>query len=261
MTSYDFSKSISANSGIPSKLICEKHGTYLPISQHHPICPECAITQHNSEDSAKSAASLPLIEAAWLKTSGVPPRYANSGFKNFMTSNAGQLHALNALIKFSNAVRHGYTGSVILTGKTGNGKTHLGVGVLKNVIAVIENRHLLSGLYITSADLGEYVAGAWKREFDNESKTLNRLSHKTDILVIDEYGLDDQREQIKRLVDRVLRARYDAQKPTVLISNLPPEELKSKLGDRVWSRLLESDDSRVIKFNWADQRTSACAPN
>ncbi len=54
-----------------------------------------------------------------------------------------------------------------------------------------------------------------------------------DLLTVDEYGLHDREKRLE-LVHKVLYARYDEMKPTMLISNLTLAKLQEDLGDRLW---------------------------
>ena len=65
--------------------------------------------------------------------------------------------------------------------------------------------------------------------------------------------MHDQHESRLQLVHKVLYSRYDAKKPTVLISNWTKEQLKDNLGDRLWSRF-QHDGLTVVECNWADSR-------
>ncbi|MEG2264201.1 MAG: ATP-binding protein, partial [Acinetobacter sp.] len=78
-----------------------------------------------------------------------------------------------------------------------------------------------------------------------------------DLLIVDEYGLHDRDKRLE-IIHRVLTARYDWKKPTMLISNLTLEELQKDLGDRLWSRFQQGGLS-VVECNWNDQRTGGAA--
>ena len=71
-------------------------------------------------------------------------------------------------------------------------------------------------------------------------------------MILDEYGLHDRDKRLE-LVHKVLYARYDAMKPTMLISNFTLAELQKDLGDRLWSRF-QQGGLTVVECNWGDQR-------
>ncbi|MDU5864521.1 MAG: ATP-binding protein, partial [Acinetobacter sp.] len=130
------------------------------------------------------------------------------------------------------------------------GKTHLGSSILKNII--IKN---WEAIYITSADLAEDIAGAYRRSGDSEDEALKRYVGK-DLLIIDEYGLHDRAEKRPHLLEsvhKVLLTRYDEMKPTVVISNLSLSEVRDDLGDRLWSRF-QHDGLDIVECDWDDAR-------
>ena len=99
------------------------------------------------------------------------------------------------------------------------------------------------------------IADAYKRNDDNEKNSILRYVD-TDLLILDEYGLHDRHENRPRLLEmvhKVLYARYDAMKPTMLISNMSLAQLKTDLGDRLWSRF-QDGGLTVVECNWADAR-------
>ena len=252
-TQHNFSKTLSLGTS-KRKATCAIHGEYTPIIASHPHCEICAQAAIEAHRQATVLEDFKRSEAARFAAAGIPTRYTDSGFKNYKTDQAGQIQALSTIKNYAMAVRCGHIGSMVFTGPTGTGKTHLAVSVLKNVMARNGSSTPLFAKYFTSADLIEHVRNAWKREGDSDRATMYRLTVEVDLLILDEYGLDDQDPKVKCHVDRVLRARYDNRKPTLLISNETPDKLKAMLGDRVWSRLIESNESRIVKFNWADQR-------
>ncbi len=96
------------------------------------------------------------------------------------------------------------------------------------------------------------IANAWTKPDDTEAQAVYRFTE-YDLLILDEYGLHDRHENRLQLVHKVLYARYDEGKPTMLISNYTLEELRKDLGDRLWSRF-QHDGLDVVECNWADQR-------
>ncbi len=74
-----------------------------------------------------------------------------------------------------------------------------------------------------------------------------------DLLIVDEYGLHDRESWRLEKVHKVLYSRYDANKASMIVSNLTLQELKNDLGDRLWSRL-NHGGLASIECNWADAR-------
>ena len=51
----------------------------------------------------------------------------------------------------------------------------------------------------------------------------------------------------------VLNTRYENRKPSILLSNIPKEQLSDYLGERVTDRLRENK-GKVIGFDWESYR-------
>lgn len=231
---------------------CPKHGAYKPVIASHPVCPTCAQIYTAEDHANRAVREFEAREAARNRAAGVPPRYDHAGFKNFRADLPEQLAALKSCVDYAKRVRNGSHGCLMLSGSTGTGKTHLSIATLRNVMARQHaGQSARFAKYITSQAMADLILSAYKRHDDSEFATVCRLVDH-DLLILDEYGLDDQRDAQVQAVHRVLYARYDACKPTMLISNATPEQLKVMLGDRLWSRL--NEQGQVVVFNWVDQR-------
>lgn len=91
----------------------------------------------------------------------------------------------------------------------------------------------LTTRYITSEEIASRIMQAWDKDAkDKSEESVINVFAQYDLLIIDEYGLHD-REKRAELVHKVLYARYDQNKPTMLISNFTLKKLKNDLGDRL----------------------------
>ena len=74
-----------------------------------------------------------------------------------------------------------------------------------------------------------------------------------DLLILDEVGVQFGSEFEKQLLFDVLNERYEKLKPSILLSNIPSEQLSDYLGERVTDRLRENGGA-LIGFNWDSYR-------
>jgi DNA replication protein DnaC len=74
-----------------------------------------------------------------------------------------------------------------------------------------------------------------------------------DLLILDEIGVQFGSETERNLLFDVLNERYEDCKPTLLLSNLPKQDVAKYLGERVMDRLRE-DGGRVVVFDWESHR-------
>lgn len=233
--------------------VCSVHGHYTPFFLSHPICPQCAVLEVERQNAAHEKKLFEQREAARFVAACFPQRHMESGFKNYEQNLAGQQYALSQAIKFASWLQSGKQGCLVLSGTTGTGKTHLAVSIAKNVMARVNHREPLFARFAYSKDIAEDILGAYKRDGDSERAAIRRYVE-PDLLIVDDYGLDDQRESQVQAVHKILYARYDDEKSTILTSNFLPAVLAAKLGDRLWSRL--SENGGVIECKWADQRSN-----
>ena len=117
--------------------------------------------------------------------------------------------------------------NVILIGGTGSGKTsyacHLGMTIIYNGDTV---------RYCTASELVARIKNGWG---DSTSEKVLEEYINADFLILDEMGRCTYDDYLFRLFD----GRYNASKPTILLGNLTPKEIKGLFGDAIYSRLME----------------------
>lgn len=123
---------------------------------------------------------------------------------------------------------------LVITGPTGTGKTHLVVGMAKGLIQL--HLHI-----VHFVDVGvwasDFVYGS--RSFDEKKKTIESMKF-ADVLVLDDLGAEMElknRANVTGSLQTVLLYRYNEAKPTIITTNIKSDDLKTHLGQRVWSRL------------------------
>lgn len=237
----------------PINQFCEEHKTQMVSVFGRPTCKQCAeqliqrVHQETDQELNKR------IKEFHVAGSHIPERHKNSGFGNYVVNHEGQKNAKEQCKALFRDFRDGINRNLIMLGRTGTGKTHLACAVIR---CAIETRKFAR--YTTSEDLAADIAAAWKRADDSEKNAIWRYVE-YDLLIIDEYGLHDRHEKHLELVHKVLYERYDAGKPTMLISNMTLQDvgdvkgLISDLGDRLWSRF-QHDGLTVVECNWMDNR-------
>jgi len=228
--------------------ICSKHKT--PMVQAGPFqkCPQCAVEFLEEQKRNAQAEIDRTVREKHFAGAMLPERHAESGFKNYIVQHAGQQNALNLVVSFAKNMISGHKNNFVMVGPTGTGKTHLSCATARTLLN--KGKH---ARYITSEELAQRIMDAWDRKVpDVTEKSVIYDFSQYDLLILDEYGLHD-RDKRRELVHKVLYARYDRMKPTMLISNLTLDELKKDLGDRLWSRF-QDGGLTVVECNWMDQR-------
>ena len=228
---------------------CEKHKERMISVGGRDFCKTCALKSVEQAQIDHHQAVNRMVREKHFAGAMLPDRHLESGFKNYIVQNQGQKIAKSQCQSFAKDFNGGVKRNLIMVGRTGTGKTHIACAVARNVL---DQRSYVR--YVTSEDMANEIANAWTKADDSEASAVWRFTD-YDLLIIDEYGLHDQHESRLQLVHKVLYSRYDAKKPTVLISNWTKEQLKDNLGDRLWSRF-QHDGLTIVECNWADARVN-----
>ena len=231
--------------------ICNKHQVAMVQAGPYHKCPKCAVEFHEAQLAQAQAEVDRQVREKHFAGAQLPERHAQSGFKNYNVQHAGHQNALNQVVSFAKNMINGDKNNFVMVGPTGTGKTHLSCATAKTLL-----KNGKYARYITSEDLAQRIMHAWDAPDATEKSVIHDFTQ-YDLLILDEYGLHD-RDKRRELVHKVLYARYDRMKPTMLISNLTLEELQKDLGDRLWSRFQQGGLS-VVECNWNDQRTGGAA--
>ncbi|MGE8279058.1 MAG: ATP-binding protein [Stenotrophomonas sp.] len=242
--------------------ICEKHGAYKAkvldmtgiggkkMVMH---CHHCGAEERAKDEARKieeaARARRHRVEALAAR-SGIPARFADRKFENYRAAEQGQKIALGVCRAYADKwdEKSSAGGSLVLTGGPGTGKTHLACAIGN---AVIESS-LSSVLFLTIAGMLRAIKDTYRKGSErSEQQAINDFST-PDLLILDEVGVQVGSDHEKLLMFEVLNNRYQDMRPTILISNLPADELEAFLGQRVMDRYRECGS--VLAFNWASHR-------
>lgn len=233
------------------KKLCPIHGIrFEKVGPFH-FCRQCTLDKAGEVNEKEVFLKTPdrQNDMAEYKRIGIPQRHIASSFENYGIEYIIQKNVHDQLLDFVNSFNNGNRNNLVLLGREGTGKTHLACAMLKLI-----RKKGVRVRYINSFDLSSIFVENWKNtNFFEKNEIDNFASY--DLLIIDEYGLYDQKEHHKNYVDKVLLKRYDTQKPTIIISNLLKEQFITNIGFRLWSRLNE-DGLSILEFAWCDYRIS-----
>ncbi|MNV76612.1 DNA replication protein DnaC [compost metagenome] len=137
---------------------------------------------------------------------------------------------------------------IILCGGVGTGKTHLAVGVIRQVTAAG-----FTALYAVLLDSFRSIKDTYRKDSSvTETAAMARLTA-PDLLVLDEIGVQHGTDTERMLMFSILNERYNQMNPTILISNLAREPLEKYLGERAFDRMREGG-GRMVVFDWESYR-------
>lgn len=242
-----------------SLAVCDGHGEYTAYTYrgHTSGCPACMKEQQEREASEAHAKWLVELRQRraneLLGRAAIPPRFADRTLENFMPHADGPAKAL-AIAKafaenFAECLRNGQ--GLVFCGGVGAGKTHLAVGICHEVIKQDRVAVFSSVLSAVRSIKETYRKGSEL----TEAEAIQNLVD-PDLLVLDEVGVQFGSETEKMYLFEVINGRYQALKPTIVISNLAKDPLTEYLGERVIDRLREGG-GRMVVFDWPSYRRQA----
>ena len=239
--------------------ICPEHGAYTAtnfLGEHWTACPKCLeILQEKQEEESlqkQKEAALEREQLKWkakINGAAIPERFKDRTLDSYIARTTGQKKAL-AFSKeyaenFDQVMKAGR--SAIFVGKPGTGKTHLAIGIALEII-----KQQRSPVFVTVQRLIRRVKDSWHTKNETESEVVDAFAS-PDLLILDEVGVQFGSEFEKQMLFDVLNERYEKLKPSILLSNIPREQLSDYLGERVTDRLRENG-GKMIGFDWDSYR-------
>jgi DNA replication protein DnaC len=182
------------------------------------VCPACRVEEEM------------LRESRWLHERGVPLRLCHAKLRNFKPRDESDAGALQAAEKFSRRKR----GFLILSGRVGAGKSHLGVAIMR------ERR---CGLFMKHGTLLEMLRATYR---DKLAPDPVEMCRRAKFLVLDDLGTSSGGADDQPALHSILDHRHGENLPTVITTNLPKAKLVEELGDRVFDRI------REVLFKWVE---------
>lgn len=250
------------------------------------ICPLCEGTGWKTVPAGANAASVAasvndrrvtrcdcqLLARAnsLLSAARIPRRYEHCELANYDTDFPGAHPSLaeGHFIASNFAKKCDPRGDkgLLIIGKIGTGKTHLAVGILKELL----NRGI-STLFYDYRELLKEIQNSYNSTVQTTELDVLRPVFESDVLVLDELGAVKPTEWVWDTVSLILNTRYNDNRTTIITTNfedqpaaavagsLSParaasrtETLGDRIGERMRSRLHEM--CRVITLDGADFR-------
>ena len=135
--------------------------------------------------------------------------------------------------------------NLVMQGKTGLGKTHLSLSIAKEVLD--------KGWGVVYVSANNLFAKAEKERFQNGSEQGYVDSViACDLLILDDLGTEFKTQFTVSVLYNIINTRQNEGRPTIVSTNLSPEELYEEYSDRIISRLLGA--SQLLIFLGSDIR-------
>ena len=235
---------------------CTEHGEYLAKSVFRNVwtdCPTCG--KLKAADEMAAYAETLRREAKRdemskrIGRSGIAERFKNCRIENYAVDDAvpGMARAKAAAAdyaeNFDDVLQTGR--SMIFSGKRGTGKNHLACGIAHKIIGDGK-----SAIVITVGDMLQTVKDSFNGGSEKEAVGV---FVKPDLLVLDEFGAGNLSETDGRILFSVINGRYERLMPTLVLTNLSPEEFRQNVDARIRDRLRDGG-GKLIPFDWSSYR-------
>lgn len=259
LTISDLERTImKITSKVPDK--CETHGPFASyFTTRNPgvgsKCPTCADEAKKIQDAedreTERQKAIADRMARRLGSAMIPPRFRGKTFEDFVVDDEKQAKVLKVCRDYAeNFNKHYNEGrSLLLLGNVGTGKTHLAAAIADQIIT----QQGCTALYRTVYGILQYVKGSFDRESEYSEADAFAAFIEPNLLIIDEVGATKTTEFEQQTLFNIVNGRYEQQIPTIVISNLMPEELVIALGERCVDRLREGGGIAQV-FTWGSVR-------
>jgi DNA replication protein DnaC len=168
-----------------------------------------------------------------MKRAAIPGRFASA---NLVPATAAQSEAYKSGIDFvENFKTRLITGAgMVFWGDIGTGKTHLACAIA-NTLA----EKGVQVMYCTALEAVMLVKASWKRGDDGltEYDVYERFGEPK-LLIIDEIGVQNGTDFEKMVLTSIADIRSRNCYPTIIVSNLTPDQIYGILGERMFDRLV-----------------------
>lgn len=247
--------------------VCDKHGAFeqrcrkLKLSvmgkemAFKSECPEC-LKEKLTELQKNEAEMLDWRKRTEIErlmnALNLPERFAGASLDNYEAVNQDAAKCLRLCkayaAKWPDRRKQG--GGLVMCGKPGTGKNHLALSIAKHVIT--EHQH--SAMFTTALRISRAFKSTWSKNSERTEYDVIHAYTDPDLLIIDEVGVQFGSDSEKMILFEIINTRYESMKPTILISNLPLEELSGFIGERVIDRMSDGGGC-TLSFTWDSYRS------
>lgn len=234
---------------------CEKHGEYtadVSADGRKSPCPLCQAEAKAAEQAEQAERENRRLTEK-LGHCGIPKRHQGCRVNTYRAETAKQQALKTAVTEYVREMQSGgLKRNFVMLGNCGTGKTHLACAIGMEAV-----RQSKTVLFATASEIIRRVQAAHKSDTETEWGVMQEFEQ-LDLLIVDEVGVQYATESANRIITEIVNARYNAEKPTVFISNLGADEFQAVMGERAMSRMME-DGCKPFVCDWADYRKGGAA--
>jgi DNA replication protein DnaC len=213
------------------------------------------------------------IAAARARAVGIPARYEHCELINFDVVAGECEHSQALALELSKDLARDYplgqcSRGLAFVGGPGVGKTHLTVGILKQVL---QSKRVVRCLFRDYRDLLAEIRRSYSRDAEMTELEVLRPVLDADVLALDDVGAERPKDFVLDMISTILNHRYNHRKVTILTTNFadqPPacagdefsyqgrrarnETVGDRIGEPMRSRIHEM--CRIVELGGGDFR-------
>jgi DNA replication protein DnaC len=136
-------------------------------------------------------------------------------------------------------------------GRPGCGKTHLCSAILSWTYGKVPDAY-----FIREGKFLERIRNSFDFKGDYRAEVEYQADHW--LFMLDDIGSsgEGKTDWRREVIFEIVNLRYESGKPTVISTNYTPAEIREKLGERVYSRLMAKENTVIDMFSYPDLRCS-----
>jgi DNA replication protein DnaC len=191
----------------------------------------------------------------------IPPRYRHCEVANFEVHSDSQREARRRALDFVEAYPPADRSGILFSGSCGVGKTHLAVGILRQLV----DAKGVAGLFVDFRELLKELQRTYHPDHPLSAYQVLAPIFAAEVLLLDDLGASKMTDWVRDTLGHIINRRYNQERITLFTTNFPeqdageehddplaPETLASRIGVPLRSRLDEM--CQVIEIHGPDYR-------
>lgn len=178
-------------------------------------------TQNGRQKATKCDCEIRTWAARLLSQARIPPLFEDRSLSNFDANasgpNSSVAKALLDAIHYVEQYPIETTRGLLLRGPIGVGKTHLAVGIIRELMV----KKSVPCLFFDYRELLKLIQNSYNESVQVTEFEILKPVFETEVLVLDELGAVRTTEWVWDTVNYILNTRYNQKKTTIITTNLP----------------------------------------
>jgi len=168
-----------------------------------------------------------------------------ANFDNYKPTNEGLQTALTLAQRYASIFNLDKPINLLLYGSYGTGKSHLSVAITKELM-----QKGLTCIFVSMPKLLTKIKTTYNKKSEQTESDLMDYIESVDLLVLDDIGAEKDNEWALSKLFEIIDGRIG--KHTVFTTNFATEDLRSRIGERNFSRVMQN--THEVKMVGQDYR-------